>query len=95
MTTPELKWAQRSEKVFVTFECLETSDVTVELTEGLISLKAKAKGKEYCLENMPLWGAIDADESKWFRNDRCACLPCARCVTLTTIPGLIVPPCDP
>ena len=70
--TPNLIWAQRAEKVFVTFEMINTKDVTVTLSEGLLSLVANADGKKYALENMPLWAEIDTEDSKWFRNDRCA-----------------------
>ena len=31
---------------------------------------AKAKDKVYKLENLPLFLEIEADESKWFKNDR-------------------------
>jgi hypothetical protein len=34
--TPSLVWAQRREKVFVTFQCLETTDVSVTLSDGLL-----------------------------------------------------------
>ena len=82
MSTPELKWAQRVDKVFITFECLDTKNVSVELTDGLMSLKAEGGGKTYNLENMALWLEIDAAESKWFRNDRCAAAP-ARALSLS------------
>ena len=64
-------WAQRVNKVFVTFEMLGTSNVKVSLTDGLLSLDADAAGKSYKLENMPLWAEIDSEGSKWFSNDRC------------------------
>lgn len=67
---PALIWAQRREKVFVTFECLETTDVSVTFSDGLLSLDAKSKGKVYKLENLPLFLEIEAEESKWFKNDR-------------------------
>ena len=71
--TPTLKWAQRREKVFVTFECISSKDVIVTLSDGLLSLDATDKaGQIYNLENMPLWTEIDPEESKWFKNDRCA-----------------------
>ena len=69
---PALIWAQRREKVFVTFECIGTEEVNVTFADGLLSLDAKAKGKVYKLENLPLWTEIDVEESKWFKNDRCA-----------------------
>ena len=61
---PTLKWAQRREKVFVTFECvgLETCDVT--FAEGLLSINAKDKASTYKLENMSLWMSIEVEESK-------------------------------
>eukprot|EP00967_Tisochrysis_lutea_P080634 scaffold110880_cov14-Tisochrysis_lutea.AAC.1 len=67
--TPTLVWAQRVNKVFVTFEMLGTSNVKVSLTDGLLSLDADAAGKSYKLENMPLWAEIDSEGSKWFSND--------------------------
>ena len=36
--TPTLIWAQRVEKVFVTWECLSTKDVNVTLSEGLLTV---------------------------------------------------------
>ena len=69
-TTPPMKWAQRAEKVFVTIEAIDNTDSSVQFAEGLLSVELKTKGKEYKVENMPLFLEIDADESKWFRNDR-------------------------
>ena len=46
------------------------TDTKVELAEGLLSLQATAGGKSYKLENMPLGGTIEPDESKWSCNDR-------------------------
>jgi hypothetical protein len=69
---PALIWAQRREKVFVTFECLATEDVSVTFSDGLLSIDAKAKDKVYKLENLPLFLEIEAEESKWFKNDRFA-----------------------
>lgn len=68
--TPTLVWAQRVNKVFVTFEMIGTSNVNVSFTDGLLSLDAEAGGKKYKLENMPLWAEIDSESSKWFSNDR-------------------------
>ena len=71
-TTPTLIWAQRREKVFVTWESVSSTDVNVTLADGLLSLDGKDKaGKAYKLENMPLWDEIESEESKWFKNDRC------------------------
>ena len=71
---PTMKWAQRAEKVFLTIDAIDSSDSSVTFTEGLLTLSYTAKGTSYKLENMPLFLEIDADESKWFRNDRCALL---------------------
>ena len=72
-TTPTLIWAQRREKVFVTWESVSSTDVNVTLADGLLSLDGKDKaGTAYKLENMPLWDEIESEESKWFKNDRCA-----------------------
>ena len=70
---PTLMWAQRREKVFVTFECINAKDVNVVLSDGLLSLDATdSKTQVYKLENLPLWTEIDVDDSKWLTNDRCA-----------------------
>ena len=69
---PSLIWAQRREKVFVTWEMLSTTGVSVTFTDGLLSLEGTGKGQKFKLENLPLWSEIDAEESKWFSNDRCA-----------------------
>ena len=68
---PNLVWAQRQKKVFVSWQMVDTSDVTVTLSDGLLSLTGSAKGVSYKLENLPLWSEIDADDSSWFKNDRC------------------------
>ena len=85
--TPTLIWAQRLEKVFVTFDQLSCKDVTVQFSEGLLSLEATSGEKHFKLDNMPLWAEIDCEESKWFVNDRRATLcshsagcPCSRSV---------------
>lgn len=71
--TPNLIWAQRREKVFVTFECLDSKDVKVTFADGLLSLDATSKdGKVFKLENLPLWTEIEPEESKWFRSGRYA-----------------------
>ena len=51
--TPTLIWAQRVEKVFVTWECLSTKDVNVTLSEGLLTVEGTAgNGDQYKL----VWG---------------------------------------
>ena len=48
--TPTLIWAQRVEKVFVTWECLSTKDVNVTLSEGLLTVEGTAgNGDQYKL----------------------------------------------
>ena len=69
-STPTLKWAQRMDKVFVTFEVVGAKDVNVVLSDGLLSLDAVAGGTTYKLENMTLFQEIESNESKWFVNDR-------------------------
>jgi len=68
--TPSLIWAQRHDKVFVTFTEQNLTTAEVQFADGLLSIKATSKGGEYKLENMPLWLEIIPDESKWFKNDR-------------------------
>ena len=68
--TPTLVWAQRAEKVFVTFEQVGTKNVQVTLSEGLLSIEAEAGGKTYKLENLKLFAEIDCEDSKWKANDR-------------------------
>ena len=76
--TPTLIWAQRVEKVFVTWECLSTKDVNVTLSEGLLTVEGTAgNGDQYKLENLPLFLEIEPEGSKWFKNDRCATRPCS------------------
>ena len=76
--TPTLIWAQRVEKVFVTWECLSTKDVNVTLSEGLLTVEGTAgNGDQYKLETLPLFLEIEPEGSKWFKNDRCATRPCS------------------
>ena len=63
-TTPNFIWAQRKEKVFVTFEKISTKNVNVTLDDGVLSLSAEADGKTYKIENMSLWAEIEIEESK-------------------------------
>ena len=72
MTTPTLIWAQRYDKVYVTFEMLKCTDVSVTFTEGLLSLKAEANGKQFSLENLPLFQVVTVEGCHWMANDRCA-----------------------
>merc|ERR1719198_2878275 len=67
---PKVVWAQRFDKVFVTFEQLNTKNVKVTFSEGLLSLEAETETNTYKLENMSLWSEIDTAESKWSANDR-------------------------
>ena len=70
-TIPAMKWAQRVEKVFVTIETIDSENAAVTFSDGLLSVSFTDKSKkDYKLENMPLFLEIEADESKWFRNDR-------------------------
>lgn len=68
---PTLKWAQRAEKVFVTWECLNVTEVNVTLSEGLLTVEGKEGDVAYKLENLPLSLEIEPEGSKWFVNDRC------------------------
>ena len=61
---------QEMDLLEVTIEAIDNTDSSVQFAEGLLSVELKTKGKEYKVENMPLFLEIDADESKWFRNDR-------------------------
>ena len=71
--TPTLIWAQRVEKVFVTWECLATKEVNVTFSEGLLTVEGTLEnGEVYKLENLPLFLEIEPDGSKWFKNDRCS-----------------------
>ena len=71
--TPTLIWAQRVEKVFVTWESLATKEVNVTFSEGLLTIEGTlANGDVYKLENLPLFLEIEPEESKWFKNDRCS-----------------------
>ena len=71
--TPTLIWAQRVEKVFVTWECLATKEVNVTFSEGLLTVEGTLEnGDVYKLENLPLFLEIEPDGSKWFKNDRCS-----------------------
>ena len=72
MSTPTLKWAQRVDKVFVTFEVQAAKGVNVVFSDGLLSIDATAGSTTYKLENMTLFKEITSEESKWFANDRCA-----------------------
>lgn len=70
--TPTLIWAQRYDKVFITWESVSAKDVQIDLSDWNLSLVAKsADGKQFELNNMPLSNEIDVEASKWSANDRC------------------------
>ena len=71
--TPELKWAQRRGRVYVTWEMMDTRAVRVSFTGCSLSLEGDALGAHYALQEA-LGAAIDASQSTWTRSDRCVFL---------------------
>ena len=59
--TPTPIWAQRVEKVFVTWECLSTKDVNVPLSEGLLTVEGAAVAK---WQMGAEWGAASGERGE-------------------------------
>ncbi|KAI7757137.1 hypothetical protein M8C21_029490 [Ambrosia artemisiifolia] len=61
---PEVKWAQREDKVFITVVLADTKDAKVNLApEGVFSFSAKAGEHEYDLK-LELFDKVNVEESK-------------------------------
>jgi len=70
--TPQFKWAERTDKVYLTVEVPDVTDTVVELTdEGHLSFKGLggSEKKEYALE-VQLFKGIKKDDSKWAASGR-------------------------
>ncbi|KAJ0471584.1 putative CS domain, HSP20-like chaperone [Helianthus annuus] len=61
---PEVKWAQREDKVFITVVLADTKDAKVNLApEGVFTFSAKAGQHEYDLK-LELFDKVNVEESK-------------------------------
>lgn len=70
-STPHLTWAQRREKIFITWDYIGAQDVSVDFGESELSFRARVGDKTYAMGNVPLSGKVVPAECKWFGNDRC------------------------
>ena len=64
---PDLKWAQRRDRLFVTCEVPNLTDYKFNLTESTFSLCGNVEDKKYLAE-FDLFAEVNVEESKW--NDK-------------------------
>ena len=62
---PNLKWAERKDKLFVTIELIEVKDAKIDLVnESRLTFSGTSEGKLYSLD-IELFGEVNKEESKW------------------------------
>jgi len=67
---PNIKWAQRKDKLFVTIELNDVKNPKIDLTDDhRIIFSGSADNKEYSLD-LALFGEINKAESKWTLDTR-------------------------
>ncbi len=67
---PNIKWAERKDRLFVTIELNEVKDPKIELTEdNHLKFSGSSEGKNYSLD-LELYKDVNVAESKWNLNAR-------------------------
>ena len=67
---PNIKWAERKDKLFVTIELNEVKDPKIDLTDdNRLTFSGETGGKVYALD-IPLFGEVNKAESKWTLDTR-------------------------
>jgi|JI9StandDraft_1071089.scaffolds.fasta_scaffold67399_3 hypothetical protein len=67
---PNIKWAERKDRLFVTIELNEVKDPKIELTEdNRLKFSGASEGKNYSLD-LELYKDVNVAESKWNLNAR-------------------------
>ena len=62
---PNLKWAERKDKLFVTIELIEVKDAKIDIVnENRLTFSGTSEGKLYSLD-IELFGEVNKEESKW------------------------------
>jgi prostaglandin-E synthase len=62
---PNLKWAERKDKLFVTIELIEVKDAKIDIVnESRLTFSGTSEGKQYSLD-IELFGEVNKEESKW------------------------------
>jgi len=65
MTTPNIKWAERKDKLFITIDLNDVKDAKIDISESNhLSFSGVSNGKEYKLD-LELYGEVDKAQSKW------------------------------
>ena len=65
MSNPNIKWAERKDKLFVTIDLDEVKNPFIDITEdNHLIFKGSSNGKEYSLD-LELMGEVNKEESKW------------------------------
>jgi len=64
-TNPQLKWAQRKDKVYITFDLIEVQDPKIDIVDGkVLKFSGSDKNHSYALE-LELYEEISKEESKY------------------------------
>lgn len=62
---PEVRWAQRKDRVFITIELADIDKHQINLTpEGLLTFSAERHGKHYAFETQ-LFDIVTVEDSRW------------------------------
>jgi cytosolic prostaglandin-E synthase len=70
LATPNIKWAERKDKLFVTIQLDEVKDTKIDiLDENVLYFSGVSAGKSYELK-LELFDAVDKSESKWTLDTR-------------------------
>ena len=62
---PDLKWAQRKERVYATIDLQDVENHKIDLTpEGHLKFEGESHGNKYIVD-FDLFAEVDVEESKW------------------------------
>ncbi len=65
MTTPNIKWAERKDKLFVTIDLDDVKEPKIDISDNNhLLFSGVSNGKEYKLD-LELYGEVDKAQSKW------------------------------
>ena len=68
--TPNIKWAERKDKLFVTLELNEVSNPRIDIVDSkVLSFSGVSGGKQYELQ-LELFGEVVKEDSKWTLDTR-------------------------
>ena len=70
MNAPNIKWAERKDKLFITIDLDDVKDAKIDITESNhLTFSCSSAGKVYSLD-LELYGEVDKSNSKWTLDTR-------------------------